>query len=180
MTIIAVDLAAKYSAACHMSLFTVYEQWDSWQVTETQFIDFITDWWHDPVDPPTALLIEDLPHGVPYMTVTKDVCRLQGRIVERMDSYGYKQSIVFIPPNEWRRHFHLKQGMGPEVVVETAAALGYQAPDLSARIGKGDKATARKVTTDYCAAYLIGIWAQEMFAQTGSYDLPRTSRYSKL
>ena len=180
MSIVAVDLAAKYSAACVMDLDqSLGMQVDSWGRTETDFIDQITAPWLSEVDPPLALIVEDLPHGVGFMTITKAVCRLQGRIVERMNFYGVTDAILFVPPALWRARFDgLERGTGPEVVVPVSAALGYTPPDLSHRIlGTGDKATARKVATDYCAAYLLARWAIGVFTDHGTFDLPTTSRY---
>lgn len=46
MTVLAVDLAAKYSAACLMGEdFTVLKQFDSWQQTEEQFIYLCVGQW---------------------------------------------------------------------------------------------------------------------------------------
>lgn len=188
MSIVAVDLAAKYSAAVWMDVdaaaheYEVLDQWDSWQKTETEFIDQTTAKF-EPVRQwarPDALVIEDLPHGVRYMTNTKDVCRLQGRIVERMQTYGALPYVLFVPPAEWRAHYSgMGRGTGPDVVVPVAAKYGYEPPDLSSRVGKGERATARKVATDYCAAYLIGRWALHQRFWSGSYDAARTSRYTK-
>lgn len=180
MDIVAVDLAAKYSAAIHMSAARQpIHQWDSWQKTETEFLDTITTPWRSGT-PPDVLIVEDLPHGVPYMTVVKDVCRLQGRIVERMNSFGHIKAIGFVQPAAWRAHFDLKQGSGPAAVIPVAEQYGYWPPDLTDRTGKGDRATARKVATDYAAAYLIGRWALDFFDEHGTFDAPRTSRYTKV
>lgn len=186
-SLLAVDLAAKFSAACLMTGGKVTWQCDSWQKTESDFIDLVTGIF-DPDDDlnmppqPDVLVIEDLPHGVKYLPNVKDVCRLQGRIVERMHSYNALGRVLFTPPNEWRHHYgeSLKRGTGPDAVVPVAASLGYTPPDLTGRTGKGEKATARKVATDYCAAFLIARWAQGTFESTGTYDQPRTSRYTKV
>lgn len=182
MSIIAVDLAAKFSAACRMDWNgQITAQVDSWGGTETLFIDRITAPWalEATTATPDALIVEDLPQRVPFMTVTKAVCRLQGRIIERMAGYGRVGAIVFVPPAEWRRHYEgLERGTGPAAVVPVAARLGYTPPDLTARItGKGDRARARKVATDYCAAFLIGRWALSTFDTHGTFDVATTSRH---
>ncbi len=179
MSIVAVDLAARFSAACAMSFGNrIGLQVDSWGRTETQFIDVITSPWLT-TEPPAALIIEDLPHGVKYMTNTKNVCRLQGRLVERMDYYGALSAILFVPPILWRRAYKgLENGTGPDAVVPVAEDLGYTPPDLSHRILKaGDRALARKVGTDYCAAYLIARWAIGHYQDFGTFDATGTSRY---
>jgi hypothetical protein len=176
--IVAVDLAAKYSAACAMTLGGVLlNQFDSWGKARNEFLAIITAPWRYATTP-AALIVEDLPHGVRYMTVTKAVCRLQGRIIERMDSYGSADAIVFVQPETWRRSFPgLERGTGPGAVVGVAAGLGYDPPDLSSRVVKsGDKATARKVATDYCAAFLIARWAVTTYAAHGTFDVAGTSR----
>ena len=182
MSIVAVDLAAKFSAAVWMDdNRKVFHQCDSWQSTETWFIDTITQPWRYATAPPDALVIEDLPPRVPWMTVVKDVCRLQGRIAERMMQYGWREAMLFVQPAVWRGHYgeDLKQGTGPNAVLPVAEQHGYHWPsDLKDRaVGRGTKATANKVATDYCAAYLIGRWALDYFDEHGTFDAPRTSRY---
>lgn len=190
MSLLAVDLAAKFSAACLMADYQVIRQWDSWQKTERQFIDAITRPF-DHFSPPAVMVVEDLPHRLPYMTNVKDVCRLQGRIVERMSALGALDKVLFLQPAQWRGHFEgMQQGTGPDVVVPVAARYGYTAPDLTYRLARkpdnpdrivaGEKVTARKVATDYCAAYLIARWAEDQWREHRSYDAPRTSRYTKV
>lgn len=179
MSIIAVDLAAKFSAVCRMDWQgNVRDEFDSWGRDETQFVDMITAPWIHP-DPPYALVIEDLPHAVRYMQITKNVCRLQGRIIERMNYYGAGEHVLFVPPYEWRKTYPgLETGTGAEAVVPVAGRLGYTLPDLSHRILRaGDRATAKKVATDYCAAFLIARWVLEQRAIHGSFDIPGISRH---
>ncbi len=180
LTLVGVDLAAKFSALCHLdSDGHIRVEHDSWGRTEAEFIDLVTAPWIQP-DPPAALVVEDLPHGVKYMTNTKNVCRLQGRIVERMDFYGALHHLWFAPPAEWRRSYvGLERGTGPDAVVPVAAEYGYTAPDLSHRILRaGDKGTAKKVATDYCAAYLITRWAITHLLTENTLDtLPGASKY---
>lgn len=186
MTVLAVDLAAKYSAACLMDDdYNVLKQFDSWQVTEEQFIYLCAaDWlwcWGDE-EPPEVMVVEDLPHGLRYSTLVKTVLRLQGRFVQAMHEmpHGQTEDILFAAPAEWRRTFPgLERGTGPEAVVPVAAGLGYTPPDLTARtVGKGAKAIARKVQTDYCSAYLIARWAIDTKKTHGTFDVIGTSRYS--
>lgn len=180
MSILAVDLAAKYSAVCHLSpRGTILSQNDSWGMTETEFIRYITaDFARS--SPPLVMAVEDLPHRLPFSSLVKRVARIQGRIVERMDFFHAADKVLFVPPALWRKHFPgLERGTGPDAVVAVAAERDYTAPDLSRRAAaeKGGKATARKVATDYCAAYLIGQWACQMYDLHGSFDVPGTTRY---
>lgn len=181
MRVLAVDLAAKYSAACLMDQHAqVHWQCDSWGRTESGFISAITYQWQYRQEPPDVLVIEDLPHRLPFSSLVKRVARIQGRIVDRMDSYGLEDAVLFVPPALWRKHFDgLERGTGADAVVAVAGRLGYAPPDLSDRIvGGKDRATAKKVRTDYCAAFLIACWAIATVTETGSFDLPGTSRYA--
>lgn len=181
MSILAVDLAAKYSAACHMDdSGAVLGQFDSWGRTESEFIELCASpWYLTAVVHPAVMVVEDLPHRLPFAALVKQVCRIQGRIVEHMDVLGAADKVLFVPPAVWRRHYTgLERGTGPDAVVPVAAALGYTPPDLTGHAGKGVKATARKVSTDYCAAYLIARWAIDTHAATGGFDAPGTSRYA--
>ncbi len=178
MRVVAVDLAAKYSAAVTVTRGgIVLSQVDSWGRDDTGFLATITAEWSFG-NPPAALVVEDLPHGVPYMTVTKQVCRLQGRLIDRMLGYGAGHALLWAAPIAWRTHFDLKRGSGAQAVVDTAAAHGYAPPDLSARVvGRGDKAIARKVATDYAAAYLIARWFIDAYHHAAeTFDIPGITR----
>ncbi len=155
MSLLAVDLAAKLSAVCHVTpAGTVLSQADSWGRSEDDFLNYLVAPWHRS-NPPTAMVVEDLPHRLPFAALVKQVCRLQGRIIDRMACLG-----------------------AADAVTPVAAGLGYTAPDLSHRILKaGDKALAVKVATDYCAAYLIGRWVLSTYRTAGTFDAPGTSRY---
>jgi hypothetical protein len=180
VSVLAVDLAAKYSAACLMDeAGAVLDQFDSWGRTETQFIEMCaTPWFLTHDEPPTVMVVEDLPHRLPFAALVKQVCRIQGRLIEHMDSLGAGDKVLFVPPAQWRKTYPgLERGTGPDAVVPVAEKLGYTPPDLSARTGKGAKATARKVTTDYCAAFLIARWAINQHQQHGTFDAAGTSRY---
>lgn len=189
MNVVAVDLAAKFSAVVVTDNYEVQYQWDSWQKPESQFIGYCASLFLGMGAPiPDVLVVEDLPARVPWMTTVKDVCRLQGRIVERMDGYDAIEKILFVQPATWQEHFKIKRGSGPEIVVPVAAEFGYAAPPLehrcavSARTGRplaAETATAKKVATDYCAAYLIGRWAEDQYGKHKTFDAVRTSRYTK-
>lgn len=183
MTVLAVDLAAKFSAAILMDDdFTVLDQFDSWQKSEEAFIYLCAGQWFAPVTRPDAMVVEDLPHGLAYSRLVKTVLRLQGRIVQALHEMpeGNVDDIVFLAPQQWRSFYQLKNGTGPNIVVPTAAEFGYEPPDLTERAAaeKGGKARARKVATDYCAAYLIARWAVSTKKNIGTYDQVGTSRYT--
>lgn len=181
MTVLAVDLAARYSAACLMTDdYKVLHQVDSFGCSEDTFL-----WelcrpftWETP---PEVMVVEDLPHGLNYSTLIKAVCRLQGRLYDRMQTYDHGGKMVFLAPAEWRRTYAgMGRGTGPKIVVEVAERYGYVPPaDIFPRAkGKGGKTVADKVATDYCSAYLIARWAVATKQEKGTYDVVGTSRYT--
>lgn len=181
MTVLAVDLAAKYSAACLMTNeYKVLHQVDSWGCTEDVFLKELCrpfTWGN----PPSVMVVEDLPHGLNYSTLIKTVCRLQGRLYEGMQALGRGDQILYLAPAEWRKTYEgMGRGTGPKVVVEVAARYGYAPPtDLMTRAkGNGGKTVADKVATDYCSAYLIARWAVTTKKQKGTYDIVGTSRHN--
>lgn len=180
--LVAVDLAAKYSAACLLDGVHTQPGWqtDSWGATEHEFLTAITGF-GPPDDGVDALIVEDLPHRLPFSNLVKRVCRLQGRIAERMQQNGQLDKLWYVAPAVWRKHFKgMERGTGPDAVIPAAKEIGYTPPDLSARCVKaGDKAIARKVATDYAAAFLIGVWAQDMHFRHGSFDaIPGLDSYT--
>lgn len=181
MTILAVDLAAKYSAACLMDdSHRVLKEFDSWDLTEDAFIYRLSSFWMRP-ETPEVMIVEDLPHGLSYSGVIKTVCRLQGRIAQAMHDTtdGDWNDIVFAAPAAWRAHHGLKRGTGITALFETAWRYGYTPPDFTERAkGNGGRTRAQKVQSDYCSAYLIARWAIDMKKQHGTYDVAETSRYN--
>lgn len=188
MTVLAVDLAAKYSAACLMNDdYEVLCQFDSFLQSEDAFVHRLTSAWtritavEKEAAVPAAMVVEDLPHGLPYSKLVKKVLRLQGRIVQAMTETtdGDREDVVFVAPATWRAHFDgMQKGTGSRVVVPVSARFGYTPPDISARAkGFGGKARSDKVATDYCSAYLIGRWAIDMVKKYGDFDVAGTSRY---
>jgi hypothetical protein len=179
--LMAVDLAAVYSAACVVDAKgDILEQVDSWQVSEDQFLHSLVGPFIDPLrSAPEAMIVEDLPIRLPMRSLVKRVCRIQGRLIELMSQVGMLDRLWFVQPSEWRRTFAgLESGTGPNAVVEVALRLGIRVPDLASRCTQtGDKGKARKVFTDHCAAYLIALWATHTYHRSGSFDTGTTSRY---
>ncbi len=112
--IVAVDLAAKYSAACLFRDGNTQPSWqaDSWGAAESEFLTAVTghwqpaNWWETaPITAPTALVVEDLPHRLPFANLVKRVCRIQGRIAEQMDRFGALDKLLYVAPAAWRKHF---------------------------------------------------------------------------
>ena len=181
MAVVAVDLAARYSATVALSTGGCVEhQFDSALCGETGFITSITN--VAVAGFYGALIVEDLPHGVGYKSAVKRVCQIQGRIVDRMWSTGQLDMLIFVAPATWRYHYEplRKQHQGMDAVIAVAADLGYTPPPLTHLEGpRGGRGIADKVQTDYCAAYLIGHWANDMHHAHGTYDVPGTNRYGK-
>jgi hypothetical protein len=184
VTVLAVDLAAKYSAACLMNdRYEVLDQFDSWTNDESTFIHKLAmPWFYADVAFPEVMAIEDLPHGLAYTKLLKRVLRLQGRIVQAMNDYSFdgRKHVLFAAPISWRSHYQgMERGTGPEAVFPVSADLGYQPPSFTERTkGQGGKSLARKIESDYCSAYLIARWAIDMNKQYGTYDVVGTSRYN--
>ncbi len=179
LSLVGVDLAAKYSAVCWMThLGSVLSEWDSWGSTEERFVQSVVAPFQCPA-PPAVLVVEDLPHRLPFSHLVKTVCRLQGRIAHAMDALGFLDRVLFVAPAQWRAGYTgLERGTGPDAVLPVAAGQGYTPPDLSHRIIRaGHKAIARKVATDYAAAYLIARWTLTTFESQQTFDVPGTARY---
>jgi hypothetical protein len=193
--LMAVDLAAKYSAACVMDDDgSIYSQFDSWSMTEDQFIWKLAEPWfmgkfvmHGQTEwltgPPEVLVIEDLPHmlfkgGNTNPNTLKKVCRLHGRIEEKMIQADAHDKVIFLPPATWLRSYGIKTMKDAAKQVQPKAEeLGY-VPPLDYTVYKGtDRVTARKVNTDYCAAFLIARWALTYKQDSGTYDEPTTARF---
>jgi hypothetical protein len=166
--IISVDLAAKYSALCEISEVGIVTRQDhSWGKTEGEWVDSIVSSFYDPpgFDAPKVLALEDLPHGVPYRKIVKDVLRLQGKILQSMYNLGLEDTVVFVPPQVWQMTF---PGVwrGAQAGAEKAAtALNYEPPQLLNKDVHGkDRTAARKTMGDYCDAFLIGRYMFSMLS----------------
>lgn len=181
--VLAVDLAARYSALCWLAGDgRVQFQADSALLSTTDFIDLITHPFADPgqyTDAPAILMVEDLPHRLPFANLVKRVCRLQGRIGEAMDRVNQLDALRFVAPADWRKTYPgLERGTGPEAVLTVAAVHGYRPPKTIENIL--NTTTARKVATDYAAAYLIARWTQQMWQRHGSFTVPGTAGYNDI
>ncbi len=182
LSLVGVDLAAKYSAVCWMGhLGSVLSEWDSWGSAEDTFVASIVAPFATCPVPPSVLVVEDLPHRLPFSHLVKTVCRLQGRIAHAMDAVGHLDRLLFVAPAQWRAHYTgLGRGTGPDAVVPVARDNGYTAPDLTPRIIRaGHTGIARKVATDYAAAFLITRWALSTWETQQTFDVVGTARYGQ-
>lgn len=188
--LVAVDLAARYSAAMQINFsedpyppeWRVMRTWDSWKPTEIEFVHQICSPFMVPplTKVPDVMLIEDLPHGLKFAALVKRVCRLQGRIVEVMEQAGHRDKILFVPPALWQRRYkRLADEKWPDAVVPVAHRHGYTPPDLVEEgMRAAERTIAKKVMTDYCAAYLIGFWGLDQLETHGTFDVEGTQRYT--
>lgn len=187
-SIVAVDLAARYSAAMKINYTTtpyppeqrIAASWDSWKVSEMEFVHSICSPFASGSLVPEVMLIEDLPHGLKFAALVKRVCRIQGRIVELMEQYGQRDKILFVPPALWQRYYkRVADEKWPDAVVPVADRHLYRAPNLVEEGMKAAERTiAKKVMTDYCAAYLIGFWGLAQLETQGTFDVDGTQRYT--
>ncbi len=178
MLIQAVDLAARYSASVTIDeTGQVVDQFDSWRVTRQQFVSKLVEPFSAEVDNfyfeiPAVLGIEDLPHGVKYMSLIKDVCKLQGVIEEHMSWTPHLDRLMYIPPILWQKEIPGVWRQGPKATLSAAKDIyRYEPPDLGMSELRGqDRVTARKVQTDYASAFLIARWLLETYKQHGVFD----------
>lgn len=136
-----------------------------------------------------VLVVEDVPQiKGRFDTVTKTVCRLQGRVETMCRERGIP--MVYVMPAKWQRAMGVWQTT-PKAQEELAAVYGLVPPDMLARfeaMGKmpasgpersAARALAKKIRTDFVSAYLIGVWAQGEIADKGSvsaaFSQPLTS-----
>lgn len=187
-SLVAVDLAARYSAALQINYsdpgrppeFRVVRSVDSWKISEQEFVRQVCLPFTVGDKAPEVMLIEDLPHGLKFAALVKRVCRIQGRIIEVMEQVGHRDRILFVPPALWQRYYKRKlDEKWPDAVVPVAERHLYTPPNL---VEEGMKAAerniAKKVMTDYCAAYLIGYWGLAQQDQHGTFDIDGTQRYT--
>lgn len=184
--IVSVDLAAKFSALCWMSTDgTILHEDNSWKKSELEWVDSIVEPFYDVglQGLPIALFIEDLPHAVGYRKLVKQVCQIQGRIVQAMANVGAEDRIVFVPPQLWQMHFpgvYRGKALG---ALKAAESLGYAPPQLLTPDVHGkDRMAARKTMTDHVDAFLIAKWATHQLSTYETLDnfiknQKRVSRY---
>lgn len=202
MIVQSIDLAARFSASCVLGPggSAVIEECgslglDGLALTQTKFIDrvlrvFERSW-------PDFLVVEDVPHQMRFDSGTKNTCRLQGALMERLGAkLGTAQlsKVLMVPPALWQRHFTGVWRAG-EVGAATCAReqYGYEPPDLHElykalyadlhyKERQDVRSGLKKQVTDYVDAFLMAKWAQEIYVKQGNLDvksaqwyLPRTA-----
>lgn len=183
--ILAVDLAARFSAACLMgSGGEVVSEWHSWQAAEASWVNSLTA----NLKHAEIMLIEDIPFGLKLTKTVRDVYRLQGRIIESVYSKSWENGlrrIVFIPPQVWQLYFK-PDGMksGDKAAAKRIACdkYGYSPPELlHADLHGKDRPSARKTMEDHVDAFMIARYMLEQIQLFGSVGkavdaLPRLER----
>jgi hypothetical protein len=171
----AVDLASKMSAYVVLDE-DIVTQGDSWARGTKTRDEFVTELTLAVQDlKPAVVLVEDVPHGITRLIMVKSVIRLQGAI-----EYAYgphrRSKILWVPPTTWKAHYKLN-GVDTAKLIEPKALelFGYE-PPIDLADYKGKLTAARKVRTDYAAAFLMAKWAQKTKADTGQYEVKTTQR----
>lgn len=167
----------------------VCRQGDSFSYSEAEVIDILLGLVGE--FDPEYVVVEDLPHRLPFAALVKAVCRMQGRLVHGLWEINAIDRLVFVPPALWQRHFPGVWRKGAYGALQAAAVYNYQPPDLrttdprfsvSGLTGKeraARRAADRKIITDYVDAFLIAMWATETHAALGTLDVPQTQRYER-
>lgn len=139
---------------------------------------------------PGILIIEEMPHAVAYGEGVKNTIRMQGRIIERMDTFGHLDRILFVQPMAWQSDLGANRKT-PKEQAEIAAKLGYTPPDLVSIHGAtfkdlhGPARTKvrdrlKKLMEDHVSAFLIYAWAEMMIMQGRSFDdIKSAQRYHR-
>lgn len=181
MRILAVDLASTMWAACLGSGEGVDKEFCAVDFkSENSAVNALTHLFRPESSLDVSyLLIEDLPYGVLPNLAVKDVSRFQGRLIERMISYGQKDKLLFVQPMEWQRHFKVnkKRSQSAKEAIDGFAQcafdLGYTPPDLVeihsasfTSLHGTERSKVRealkKLKTDLVAAFLIKAWFFEV------------------
>jgi hypothetical protein len=181
--ILAVDLAAKFSAACLMNAHgSVTTEWHSWGTSEASWVNSLVanSKFAD------VMLIEDLPFSLSISKTVRDVYRLQGRIIESMEEHMFHtRKMVFIPPKLWQDYFKpdgMKSGDKKAAKRIAEEKYGYISPELLHKGLHGvDRTHARKSMEDHVDAFLIARYMKEQSDIYGSIDqavdsIPRLER----
>ncbi len=175
--VMSVDLASKMSAYTVQDPLGVLRQGDSWDrgmKTRDQFVRELGQVAHE--FRPKVVLIEDIPHGITRLIMVKSVIRLQGRIEQYFTMIGLQRILLWVPPTLWKGHYKLN-GKDTAGLIEPKALdmYGYE-PPIDLADYKGKLTAAKKIRTDYAAAYLIGRWGLETWEAKGTYDVGNAAR----
>lgn len=174
MILLAVDFASKCWSAALGDNGNLIREWCAWDFpTENKAIDSMTYLFRpESIVAVKYLLVEDLPFAVLPNLAVRDTSRMQGRLAERMLSYGQLDKLLFVQPMEWQRHFKVVR-KGDAGFAAKALEMGYEPPDLvtkhkaafnhlSGKERSDVRLRLKKLQTDFIVSYLILQWAHEV------------------
>lgn len=171
MRVLAIDLAAKFSAGVVTEQGKVLFEFDSWGRSQLDFSSYIAEVALEyDVD---MVMVEDLPYGLSKQFQTKPATRLQGIVIRAMYDQGLLSKTLFVNPIEWQKKFKVNKG-GGSTPREVAERLGYtqrlpiemyadQIPPLGKEHSKQRakvRAQLKKASEDYDDAFLIAVWSE--------------------
>lgn len=181
MTVLSVDLASKFSAACTVA--------ESGQVDwEANSHDHSSLGWVYQLgkaagqQQPDLILVEDVPYGISNQSMVKPVLRLQGMLIAELAMQNVLERTLFVNPAAWQRHYpgvaRAPKGLSTneskkfreEAARVAAQELGYEPPQLAEeyklrRMAEDRRPLAKdikvfeKQETDHIDAYLMARWA---------------------
>lgn len=192
-SILAVDLAAKLSAAIQRGLSgQVVDQFDSRNKTPLDFCKQVAQAATDC----DIVVVEDVPYGISSQFMIKPVLRLQGALVTYLTAYNALDRALFMSPSTWMKEFpgvqHAPRGMTKaagdkhriEVAAHFAKEAGYEPPDLVSeyvdslepgkKVLKKNTNVLEKSMTDYVSAFLMSEYSRA-FSFTELLALPGVS-----
>lgn len=206
MIVQAVDLAARFSAACLLgpsgSVISEYgsEYTADAVVAETSevharsrfFVAMVANSVLIPETCPDWVVVEDVPHQMRFDTITKAVCRLQGELISKLAVRSALDKLIFIPPALWQRHFPGVWKGGVKGAAAAASSYGYTPPDLleahrgiydhlhggeTSQLRQKLRGNLKKQMSDYIDAFLIAQWAQETMEKHGTLEVKSAQKY---
>jgi hypothetical protein len=168
--ILAVDLAAKFSAMCLIDASgAVVGEEHSWGMSPATWVMMISNKSHIP----DVVVVEDLPYGAGQTKTVRDVYRLQGRLIVSLEYAGNESKLVWIAPKLWQDYYKPYGMKAGDKKVARAIAVekyGYNPPELLHKDLHGvDRVHARKTMEDHVDAFLI---ARYMLEQSQEYGSP--------
>lgn len=163
-SVLGIDLASKNSALVLLDADgQVVDQRDSVGLTPRAWAQQVADVSYGA----DVVIIEDLPAHVPWGSIVKTVCMVQGRILQALPPQRL-QDTWFVTPAVWQQSYEGVWKGKASAAATVAAEFGYEPPDVvgatrfleASRTPGEAKRWAKKVMTDYVDAYLIAQWGR--------------------
>lgn len=178
MSRLAIDLAERNSAGCQVvDDGSVERLWHTAQFGYSfrQFVDVIVETAGPFLPSPLrTVLIEDVPHGIPFHKATRGAIFKQGILASSLEEAGILAFLV--QPRRWQTDVGLRKGRGESSaqyknrIRDFALSLGGSQledaiADIVAKAGDHSKVTAAvrsKIVSDCCDAYLMSGWFRDI------------------